>query len=102
MDEVDNINKKSLDTEEIGKHNIDAGKSNIEFKEVTIKWPGSSVQENINVLSGISFMVGSGQIVTVVGEVGSGKVSNTTTLSSSIIVPARLKVYLGKIIYRSF
>lgn len=76
LDEIGYINNKPLNAEEIKPHHMNSFKSNIEFKGVTVKWPGSSVQVNDQVLSDISFTVFSCQIVTIVGHVASGKVSS--------------------------
>ena len=44
------------------------------FDRVTVKWPAAGEQED-NTLTDISFTVQPGQILAVVGHVGSGKVS---------------------------
>lgn len=46
----------------------------IEIHEVAVKWPVSSSENEENTLSNINFKVQSGQMLTIVGKIGSGKV----------------------------
>lgn len=76
LGEVENQNKQSLNAEDIiTRRHMSTANSNIDFKEVTVKWPRFDVKENRNVLSDVSFTVCSCKIMMIVGHVGSGKVS---------------------------
>lgn len=86
------IKQKFLLLEEIqiSKHDLPIGIKNmvlesqmaskmakIEFNEVSVKWPGiSSLENEENSLTDVSFKANSGQLLTVFGKIGAGKVAN--------------------------
>ncbi len=53
----------------------DVPKKIIEFHNVNAKWPVTSVEHEENTLTNISFQMMPGQFLSVVGQVGCGKVN---------------------------
>ena len=51
----------------------------VECKNITVKWPATGESEG-NTLTDISFKVHPGQVLAVVGQVGSGKVKKNSLL----------------------
>lgn len=46
----------------------------IEFEKVSVKWPVALSENEENSLTDISFKVRSGRLLTVIGQIGCGKV----------------------------
>ncbi len=46
----------------------------VELRKVSVKWPVASVDQEETTLTDVSLTVRNGQLLTIVGQIGSGKV----------------------------
>ena len=64
-----------IDSDEICEEEVNSKSCKIELNNVTVKWPAHQSNESQqNTLENVSFTANSGQLIIVVGQVGSGKV----------------------------